>query len=269
MNRSVKFENTFSPWKDKSTCNIILPTDGHASPFKVKFLNSNRVPNKNDVAKIKASLDQTNALHLKPLIAYYEEDTNTLWLIDGQHRYEAAKSLGIPIHIKVTDKYNPLWMSVLNCNQKNWTLRNFADMWKTEGPHAKTYQIFVSYLNRYDISAGLLVALFQNSTDRDIKDGGNREFKTGQLTDKHLTHVMKRLSQLESIKHVAANPPIENRTFKKQQFQQAMLKALETKDFQFDRFLKNLYCAKHSFNKLARQSDMLVEIFRISRKRSK
>ena len=89
------------------------------------------------------------------------------------------------------------------------------------------------------------------------------------MTDKHLTHVMKRLSQLESIKHVAANPPIENRTFKKQQFQQAMLKALETKDFNLDRFLKNLYCAKHSFNKLARQSDMLIEIFRISRNWSK
>ena len=162
MSRSVKFENTFRKFEDKSTCNIVLRTKG-ASPFKVRFLNSNRVPNKNAVAKIKASLEQTNALHLKPLIAYYDEDTNTLWLIDGQHRYEAAKSLGIPVHIKVTYKYNPLWMSVLNCNQKNWTLRNFADMWKTDGPQAKTYQIFVSYLTLYDISAGLLVALFQTA----------------------------------------------------------------------------------------------------------
>jgi len=266
MNRTTK--SKFSKLIDDTTVNIILPTNCE-SPFEVKFLNSNRVPKKHDIEKIKISIEQTNALHIKPIIAHYNEDNNTLYLIDGQHRYEAAKIIGVPVHVKVTEDYDPLWMSVLNCNQKNWTLRNFADMWSKEGPQARTYQIFIEYLERYDITAGLLVALFQDETDRDTKDGGNREFKTGQLTNQHLTKVQTRLSQLESVKHVAANPPIEQRTFKKQQFQQAMLKALATKDFNLDKFLNNLYCAKHAFNKLARQSDMLVEIFRILRKRGK
>ena len=266
MNRTTK--SKFSKLIDDTTVNIILPTNCE-SPFEVKFLNSNRVPKDHDVKKIEASIKQTNALHIKPIIAYYNEEDNTLSLVDGQHRYTAAKNIGVPVHVKVTEEYDPLWMSVLNCNQKNWTLRNFADMWSKDGPQARTYQIFIEYLNRYDITAGLLVALFQDETDRDTKDGGNREFKTGQLTNQHLTDVQTRLSQLESVKHVAANPPIEQRTFKKQQFQQAMLQALATKDFNLDKFLKNLYCARHTFNKLARQSDMLVEIFRILRKRGK
>ena len=235
MNRTTK--SKFSKLIDDTTVNIILPTNCE-SPFEVKFLNSNRVPKDHDVKKIEASIKQTNALHIKPIIAYYNEEDNTLSLVDGQHRYTAA-------------------------------LRTFADMCSKDGPHARRYQIFIEYLNRYDITAGLLVALFQDETDRDTKDGGNREFKTGQLTNQHLTDVQTRLSQLESVKHVAANPPIEQRTFKKQQFQQAMLKALATKDFNLDKFLKNLYCARHTFNKLARQSDMLVEIFRILRKRGK
>jgi hypothetical protein len=54
---------------------------------------------------------------------------------------------------------------------------------------------------------------------------------------------------------------------KKQQFQQAMLKALETKDFSLEKFKANLYGSRNKFNDLAKQSGMLMEIFRIERKK--
>jgi len=46
-----------------------------------------------------------------------------------------------------------------------------------------------------------------------------------------------------------------------------MLKALETKDFSLEKFKANLYSSRHRFNMLAKQSNMLEEIFRIERKR--
>jgi hypothetical protein len=57
------------------------------------------------------------------------------------------------------------------------------------------------------------------------------------------------------------------RTLKKQQFQQAMLKALETKDFSLEKFKANLYGSRHKFNDLAKQTGMSIEIFRIERKK--
>jgi len=181
----------------------------------------------------------------------------------------AAKALGLPIHVKVTDTYDPMWMSVLNCNQRNWTLKDFANMYMQDSDPKVSYiySKFIDFMAQYNISAGLLVALFQNQTDRDMANGGNYKFKTGALTSEHLVHVQKRLSQLESLTYVAANPSITLRTLKKQQFQQAMLKALETKDFSLEKFKANLYGSRNKFNDLAKQSGMLMEIFRIERKK--
>ena len=258
----------FNKYIDTSTYNIVLPTN-ELHDFNIKFINANRIPKGCDVNKIKASIELKNALHLKVIIAYYDKETNTLYLIDGQHRYMAAKALGLPIHVKVTDTYDPMWMSVLNCNQKNWTLKDFANMYMQDSDPKVSYiySKFIDFMAQYNISAGLLVALFQNQTDRDMANGGNYKFKTGALTSEHLVHVQKRLSQLESLTHIAANPTITLRTLKKQQFQQAMLKALETKDFSLEKFKANLYGSRNKFNDLAKQSGMLLEIFRIERKK--
>ena len=258
----------FDKYTDTSTKNIVLHTN-ELNDFNIKFINANRIPKGCDVNKLKASIELKNALHLKVIIAYYDKETNTLYLIDGQHRYMAAKALGTPIHLKVTDTYDPMWMSVLNCNQRNWTLKDFANMYmqNSDPKVSYIYSKFMDYLAQYNISAGLLVALFQNQTDRDMANGGNYKFKTGALTSEHLVHVQKRLSQLESLTHIAANPTITLRTLKKQQFQQAMLKALETKDFSLEKFKANLYGSRNKFNDLAKQSGMLIEIFRIERKK--
>lgn len=258
----------FNKYTDTSTYNIVLPTN-ELHDFNIEFINANRIPKGCDVNKLKASIELKNALHLKVIIAYYDKETNTLYLIDGQHRYMAAKALGTPIHLKVTDTYDPMWMSVLNCNQRNWTLKDFANMYMQDSDPKVSYiySKFIDFMAQYNISAGLLVALFQNQTDRDMANGGNYKFKTGALTSEHLVHVQKRLSQLESLTHIAANPTITLRTLKKQQFQQAMLKALETKDFSLEKFKANLYGSRNKFNDLAKQSGMLLEIFRIERKK--
>ena len=258
----------FNKYLDTSTYNIVLPTN-ELHDFNIEFIGSNRVPRECDINKLEVSIKLNNALHLKAIIAYYDEKTNTLWLIDGQHRYMAAKALGLPIHVKVTDTYDPMWMSVLNCNQRNWTLKDFANMYMQDSDPKVSYiySKFIDFMAQYNISAGLLVALFQNQTDRDMANGGNYKFKTGALTSEHLVHVQKRLSQLESLTHIAANPTITLRTLKKQQFQQAMLKALETKDFSLEKFKANLYGSRNKFNDLAKQSGMSIEIFRIERKK--
>ncbi len=258
----------FNKYTDTSTYNIVLPTN-ELHDFNIEFIGSNRVPRECDINKLEVSIKLNNALHLKAIIAYYDEKTNTLWLIDGQHRYMAAKALGLPIHVKVTDTYDPMWMSVLNCNQRNWTLKDFANMYMQDSDPKVSYiySKFIDFMAQYNISAGLLVALFQNQTDRDMANGGNYKFKTGALTSEHLVHVQKRLSQLESLTHIAANPTITLRTLKKQQFQQALLYNLYTPCFDFDRFLKNLCCSRHQFNSFAKEVDMRAEMVRIHNKK--
>ena len=67
----------FNRYIDTSTYNIVLPTN-ELHDFNIEFINANRIPKGCDVNKIKVSLKLTNALHIKVIIAYYDEKTNTL-----------------------------------------------------------------------------------------------------------------------------------------------------------------------------------------------
>ena len=67
-------------------------------------------------------------------------------------------------------------------------------------------------------------------------------------------------------RNLGKNPPLENNTRRKQQFQQAMLQAFENPEFNFEKFKKGLNKTKHDLNKLAKQKDLLKEIYKIESK---
>ena len=71
------------------------------------------------------------------------------------------------------------------------------------------------------------------------------------------------LHKLKRLQYATFNPPLTTSTLKKQTFQSAMLTALHTKEFDYSKFLKNLYDTKHSFNKLGKTTAFLEEIYRI------
>ena len=94
-----------------------------------------------------------------------------------------------------------------------------------------------------------------------------QEFKDGLLTEEHLKNVEEKLSKLDTLRFSASNPALLHSTLIKQQFQQAIFAALSTKYFSFEKFTYNLSKSNHKFNILAKQRDMLEEIFRIERKK--
>ena len=244
-----------------------IPTDGS---IPVKFLDANRIPTDRDVGRLKKALKKCNLLHLKPVIAIWIK--GVLWLVDGQHRYLGAKVLGKPIYVIALTEYNPEWMAFLNSNQQNWKLTNYAKMWSMNNKKSKSsiYTKFLEYYSRYTITSGVLVALFNNEVSRKIDQV--LEFKNGELVSTHLKNVEEKLSKLDSLRYAATNPTLLPSTLKKQQFQQAILQALAAQEnnqpsFSFEKFMYNLSRSRHQFNMLAKQVDMLTEIFRIERKK--
>jgi len=233
----------------------------------LKFFDWNRP---RDIGKIKGLAHSLrvigNYLGCKPLIVDSKGN-----VVDGQHLGSAAKMLGFDLHVRqISDDEVGRVAIALNTNQTNWTLANFAKYWatQTELPKvAKVYQIFLDYQESNDITCGMLIAIFNLVSSRAIfhKNGGNQEFKQGRLTFglHNRRHIEDTLSRLRQLKSASLYSPITNRTFRKQQFQEAFLQAMEIPCFDFDVFLRNLCRSRHNFNKLAKKSDLYYEIIRI------
>jgi hypothetical protein len=240
--------------------------------YSLKKFKGNRPTVKLNVERIKKSMEKRNFLNCIPIIvdARYR-------IIDGQNRYEAAKSLGHAIHvIQINDTDLGQIAIALNTNKRNWTLLNFAHYWaeQEDNPEAAAiYQRFLDYKENNNITCGILIAIFNMKSSRGIflKDGGNKDFKEGRLPfgTVNRRHIEDTLSKLRQLKEASLYSPILRSTFRKQQFQEAFLQAMKIKCFNFDKFLCKLCRSRHILNKLAKKTDIHDEIVRIYTKKGK
>ena len=240
-----------------------IPTDG---TIKIVKAEGQRKPLTVSLERLQRAIDKCNLLKQKPINAVWYK--GELIVFDGWHRYISARVIGLEaFFIVVTeDEYDEEWMAYLNSCPQNWKPIHFADMYSKGKDENKSriYTKFLEYHKRYTVTAGVLVALYNNKVIRRNKE--MQLFKDGLLTEEHLKNVEEKLSKLDTLRFSASNPALLHSTLIKQQFQQAIFAALSTKYFSFERFTYNLSKSRHKFNLLAKQRDMLEEIFRIERK---
>lgn len=100
--------------KDESVFNVYKTTDYE----KFKILTGNR---------------KTNDLHLQRLVNSFLKKylispiiVNEKWqIIDGQHRYLAAKEMGLPLYYIVLKNYGLEEVQILNTNSSNWKKEDY------------------------------------------------------------------------------------------------------------------------------------------------
>lgn len=85
-----------------------------------KFLDGNRNIDTKHVNSLIESIKTKNLLSVRPILV--DENFN---ILDGQHRLEAAKMLGIPIFYFQISSSDKSEIIKLNQNNKNWKLQDF------------------------------------------------------------------------------------------------------------------------------------------------
>jgi len=107
---------------------------------KFKTLQGNREVSKVNVKRLKDSMSKRQLI--SPIITNEKGE-----IIDGQHRFNACKELGLPIHFIVAEGYGLNEVQVLNTNSKNWTnvdyLNAYCDLGKP------SYILFADFMNRF------------------------------------------------------------------------------------------------------------------------
>ena len=133
----------------------------------------NRTMNLQHVNKIRQSMSQN---YLFTIIIVNEK----FEIIDGQHRFEVIKELGLPLNYVICNGYGLNEIHTLNQNAKNWTaedyMNGYSDMGKSD------YKIYKEFKDFYGFGHSECMTLLgaEGVTKRheDFKAGN---FKVGDL----------------------------------------------------------------------------------------
>jgi len=87
---------------------------------KFKYKACNRDINPANLRKIKNSIAVKDLLKYRPILVDKE-----FYVIDGQHRLEAAKQLSVPIYYQIQTGCVPEDIIILNSNQKKWDMCDY------------------------------------------------------------------------------------------------------------------------------------------------
>jgi hypothetical protein len=157
--------------------NQVIQTDNYDL---FKTLAGNRHIFKLHVNRLKESFK--TAYLLSPIIVNQNYE-----IIDGQHRYEAAKLLNLPINFIICNDYGLKEVQILNTNMKNWKKEDYLNAYcDLKYPE---YLVFRNFMRKYkDFGIKVCEIILTNRSSQTQGTDTNREFsesKSGRYTIKY------------------------------------------------------------------------------------
>ena len=117
-----------------------------------KILKFNRSINLSNLKKIKASLMLKNLLQVHPIIVNADME-----LIDGQHRLQAARELGIPVWYKIHPGATENEIILLQ-EAKGWEPKDYCNFYATRGN--ENYQKLEEFCKKHTMPVGVAFKSF-------------------------------------------------------------------------------------------------------------
>lgn len=134
-----------------------------------KKILCNRKVEEGHVLKLMRSIKFKNLLPSRPMLV-----NSDLGVIDGQHRLEAAKRLGLEIYYNVDEEAEDEDIFIYNETQKPWRLSGYLDYYVSKG--REHYIRLSSLMKREGMDLGSALAILGFSTKTNSED-----FKKGKF----------------------------------------------------------------------------------------
>jgi hypothetical protein len=157
-------------------------------------------------------------------------------IIDGQHRFEAAKHLSLPVYYFKVPSYGVKEVQILNTNQKNWStddyVQGYVDMGKFD------YSVYRDFRNEYGFPVTQTMEILRGK-----KGGGNDrhnviiEFRNGDFKVKDINKAKQVFDNINSLKHFYEG-------YRRTSFVAAMMTLLSKESFSINEFLNKLNIQK-------------------------
>jgi hypothetical protein len=145
-------------------CSVYVTTD--YSIFRT--LTGNREPKSPHVKRIAKSMKEKQLL--VPIIV-----NEKMELIDGQHRFLACKSLGLPVYFIIQNGYSIPEVQRINTASCNWGSTNFVQSYIDTGN--ENYIVFKQFQDQFNLPVSCTMTLMGIESANDIKN-----FKHGMFS---------------------------------------------------------------------------------------
>jgi hypothetical protein len=211
---------------------------------KFSFYNGNRDINPNHVMKLEASMQKK---YLFTPITVNEKGE----IIDGQHRFTAAKKLGLPIYYVVQEGYGLEEIHILNANQKNMTTNDFMVGYCNMG--FDDYVIYREFKEKYNLGhRSLLTILSGGEYDKDH----DHQFRNG---------VFKVINEELAKRYCDRILEIGNYYdgYKRRSFVSAIIKLMKKKEYVHEEFIHKLKIQPDAMYDCVKSTDYIALIERI------
>jgi hypothetical protein len=200
--------------------NNIVKTTTDYGMFKV--VDGNRNLNLTHLRKLEESIKQN---YLFTVILVNER----FEIIDGQHRFNVIKKLGLPLNYTIVNNYGLSQVQILNQNSRVWNMLDYEDGYCKMG--VKEYQIFKEFRLKYKFTITTTLTMFLGN----LGSTGNMTelFKSGNLKIKNYQECILNAERILLLK-----PLFEN--CQDRSFVYSMLTLFRNKNFNFEEFYHKL-----------------------------
>jgi hypothetical protein len=140
---------------------------------KFTFSKENREIKIKKISEIKESMKKFGFIPGRPVLI-----TKEGVIIDGQHRFLAAKDLEIDVEFEILEGDYIEKMIQLNCTQSNWTLENYINSYAVQ--NIDCYRKLLKFQEKYDLSMSSAIAILFGAgiKSSDIRKGENIKIRT-------------------------------------------------------------------------------------------
>lgn len=213
-----------------------------------QFIETNREANRGHVEALKRAFEETgNLTRVQPILV-----NDRMEVIDGQHRFIAAKELGQPVYYTVMDGLGINEARSMNILHRSWTVDDYAESYaKTDPNYRKYLELKEDFGFNHSITLEYILG--------DKKLGAYAAFKRGEftMTDAERTAASDKLTKLAQTGEFV--PTVNDRYFSR-----ALLRAVAIDGYDHRRMLKKLALHQNLLRRYASTEDylrMLEEIY--------
>lgn len=229
-----------------------------------KLIDTNREVKKSQLAKLKSSINGFDLTPANPIIVANG------FIIDGQHRFDACRELGLPIsYVEIkgmsAQDMNDA-MHILNSNAKNWGLKDYHKLYFNLG--YEDYMELLTFMTSYSLSISQSVYALSKFDDNVYKDTSLTGFKEGTFKIQDKENAVEKARIYKSVLDtLEANSKQNVKIAKQAAFIKGFFKLVVNQEIDTQLFLDNLR-ADLKYPKVLQKTDsvsgyhdMLVKIY--------
>jgi ParB/Sulfiredoxin domain len=171
---------------------------------KFKLIRGNRDISKNRVNALKKSIERQNLLYLVPIAVNKDME-----IVDGQHRWAAAKILNVPIYYVIANGVDLNDMIVLNAYQRSWNANDYLNLYVKQ--NLPEYKKLAKFADTYNISVPLALCVLTKTYT--YSTGVREEFKSGNFLATHEKDAIETMEEVMRVRDYCVGFVVTDRTF--------------------------------------------------------